>query len=74
MIEVTHLAKELATYSTALWARTEILLEAVCEITTVTVTVGSGGIGICTRLALSSVLVTCFESVHGLASITKALT
>ena len=73
MIEVTHLTYELVPEVITLGAGAEILLETVCQITAVTVTVKARGIRICTRRANSSVLFT-FESVHGLASITEALT
>ena len=73
MIEVTHLTYELVPEVITLGAGAEILLETVCQITAVAVTVEARGIGICTRRANSSVLFT-FESVHGLASITEALT
>jgi hypothetical protein len=74
VIEVTHLANELVPEVITLGAGAEILLKAVYQIAVATVTVGSGGIRTSTRRAISSVLLTCFESVHGLASITKALT
>ena len=74
MIEVTHLTNELVPEVITLGAGAEILLKAVYQIAVATVTVKDRGIIVCTRLALSSVLVTYFESVHGLASITKALT
>lgn len=74
MIEVTHLTNELVPEEITLGAGAEILLKTVCQIAVDTVTVGSGGIRTSTRRANSSVLLTCFESVHGLASVTEALT
>ena len=73
MIEFTHLTYELVPEVITLGAGAEIFLKVVRQITTVAVTVKARGIGICTRRANSSVLFT-FESVHGLASITEALT
>ena len=73
MIEVTHLTYELVPEVITLGAGAEILLETVCQITAVAVTVEARGIGTSTRRANSSVLFT-FESVHGLTSITEALT
>ena len=73
MIEVTHLTYELVPEVITLGAGAEILLETVCQITAVAVTVEARGIRTSTRRANSSVLFT-FESVHGLASITEVLT
>jgi hypothetical protein len=73
VIEVTHLTNELVPEVITLGARAEILLKFICQITRVTVTVEARGIRICTRRAKSSVLF-ALESVHGLASVTEALT
>jgi len=73
VIEFTHLTNELVPEVITLGAGAEILLETVCQITAVAVTVEARGIRTSTRRANSSVLFT-FESVHGLTSVTEALT
>jgi hypothetical protein len=73
VIEVTHLTNQLVPEVIALWAGAEILLKTIGQIAVVTVTVKARGIRTSTRRANSSVFL-AFESVHGLASVTEALT
>jgi hypothetical protein len=73
VIEVTHLTNELVPEVITLGAGAEILLKTICQITVVTVTVKDRGIRTSTRRANSSVLL-AFEPIHGLASVTEALT
>ena len=72
-MKVTHLTNELVPEVITLGARAEILLKTVGQITVITVTVKARGIRTSARRANSSVLLT-FEPIHGLASVTEALT
>jgi hypothetical protein len=73
VIEVTHLTNELVPEVITLGAGAEIFLKTVGQITVITVTVKARGIRTSTSRANSSVFL-AFESVHGLASVTEALT
>jgi hypothetical protein len=73
MMKVTHLTNQLVPEVITLGAGAEILFKTVGQITVITVTVEARGIRTSTRRANSSVLLT-FESIHGFASVTEALT
>jgi hypothetical protein len=74
VIEVTHLTNQLLPEVITLGAGAEILLKTVGQITVITVTVKARGIRTSARRANSSVFLAIFQLVHGLASVTEALT
>jgi hypothetical protein len=74
VIEVTHLTNELVPEVITLRAGAKILLKTVGQITVITVTVKARGIRTSTRRANSIVILAYIEPVHGLASVTEALT